>query len=136
MKSLVSRIGALEFAKRFWVRGGNLYISPISLRLALLTRSPFGLVAFGQHGVKPFSTLARLGGAGYRVAGSCDRKLSRHWERIRVMFGKPLYTTRAYSAFRVLAWKGLSPQSLPQRSYYFFLTYKAGTKSHSRRLNV
>lgn len=47
MKSLVSRIGALEFAKRFWVRGGNIYISPISLRLALLTRSPFGLVAFG-----------------------------------------------------------------------------------------
>lgn len=87
MKSLVSRIGALEFV----ILGPRRkYISPISLRLALLTRSPFCLVAFGlKYGVKRFSTLARLGGAGYRVAGSCDRKLSRHWERIRVMFGKP-----------------------------------------------
>lgn len=80
----LSRIGALEFAKRFWVRGGNIYIEPIYLRLALLTRSPFGLVAFGlKYGVKRFSTLARLGGAGYRVAGSCGRKLSRRRERIR-----------------------------------------------------
>ncbi|KAI3673282.1 hypothetical protein L6452_39399 [Arctium lappa] len=32
------------------------------------------LIAFGlKYGVKRFYTLARLGGAGYRVAGSCDR---------------------------------------------------------------
>ncbi|KAI3702134.1 hypothetical protein L6452_27860 [Arctium lappa] len=37
-------------------------------------RTGLSRIAFGlKYGVKRFSTLARLGGAGYRVAGSCDR---------------------------------------------------------------
>ena len=41
MKSLISKTGSLEFAKRFRVARGTKDFSPVSLRPALLTRLPF-----------------------------------------------------------------------------------------------
>ena len=47
-KSLTSKRGCLEFAKRFMVHGGHKDFSPVSLRAAMLTHHPWGLCAFNQ----------------------------------------------------------------------------------------
>lgn len=41
-----------------------------------------------KYNVRRFSTLARIGGAGYRTLGSLASRPSRRWERLRVMSEK------------------------------------------------
>ena len=82
-KSVVSDSGCLEFAKRFRVKGGRVDISPYSHKLARMAYSPFGLAALNEKSSgRRFSTIAIIGGAGYKVTGSIPR-LNR--ERIRFM---------------------------------------------------
>lgn len=42
-KSLISNTGVFEFAKRFFVRGGTLDLSPVSVRALRMSRWTLGL---------------------------------------------------------------------------------------------
>jgi len=73
-KSLISDTGAAEFAKRLRVRGLTKDISPVSVRALLNFYNPFGLLALGlRYKCKRLSTLARIGGCGYKQLAKFDR---------------------------------------------------------------
>ena len=86
-KSLISTTGAAEFAKRFRVRGLSVDLSPISIRSLCNFYHPYGLMAIGsKYGHKArFSTLARVGGAGYKVLSRLDSRRSIRFERLYAM---------------------------------------------------
>lgn len=75
-------IGALEFAKQFWVQGTNL--SPISAKALLAAHSLVGLCQFAdKYSISRTATLFCLAGAGYRVRARLQSKhLSRRWLRV------------------------------------------------------
>lgn len=103
-KSLVSKSGSAEFAKRFRIRNLTKDISPVSVR-SLLNYFHF----CGQQAMrisisfKRFSTFARCGGVGYRTLATLNnprslklRRLKGIWDRYRLPFewwlgrGRPL----------------------------------------------
>ncbi|XP_042517490.1 uncharacterized mitochondrial protein AtMg01410 [Macadamia integrifolia] len=66
LKSLISDVGAFEFAKRFRVREGRKDISPISFRTLCGAGHPFGLMAIQEkYPCRRFSSLLRIGGLVY-----------------------------------------------------------------------
>nr|WOR07594.1 CeaMV1-RdRp [Duamitovirus sp.] len=86
-KSLVSKIGGFEFAKRFYVRGQNL--SPVSVRSLLMSRTTRGLLVLADKYAINFATLARLGGHGYRALGRLYHKRSKKLERLWLGLQRP-----------------------------------------------
>lgn len=67
-KSLVSKEGALEFAKRFMVKGVRKDLSPISMRALLTVRSTLGMCQLCDlYKITNPNVLFRLAGAGFRV---------------------------------------------------------------------
>ncbi|XLR04428.1 hypothetical protein S83_070626 [Arachis hypogaea] len=48
-QSIISDNGAIEFAKKFWVKEMQVDLSPISLRSLLCSRSTIGLCQIGVH---------------------------------------------------------------------------------------
>lgn len=110
-KSIKSSTGCLEFAKRFLVKCGRVDLSPVSLRSSLLGFcTSFGLCSIYQkYSLKRFTTLLRIGGAGYRTVGSAQHRLSRKWDRIKIISSKP----SSSSNFRVLVMQGLSLRTIP-----------------------
>ena len=88
-KSLISHTGSAEFAKRFRVKGLSKDLSPISIRCLLNSHHPFGLMAIqDKYPCKRFSTLARVGGAGYRQLARLDHYRNSHFERVMAMYTK------------------------------------------------
>lgn len=82
-KSLISKTGAGEFAKRFRVRGMSVDLSPVSIKALKNFYNPYGLIAIdGMYSVKRFSTLCRVGGMGYKELSSLNQKRSRRFERV------------------------------------------------------
>jgi hypothetical protein len=65
-KSLVSRTGAMEFAKRFISDYGTMDLSPVSFRMLNLTSGPTAAYIFQALKVS-LRTSYRLRGASYRV---------------------------------------------------------------------
>ncbi|ROV86622.1 hypothetical protein VSDG_10208 [Cytospora chrysosperma] len=72
-KSLISDCGAAEFGKRFRYDMLKEDLSPISIRSLLNSYHPFGLVAIAdKYNIKRFSTLARIGGAGFKTTHTSE----------------------------------------------------------------
>lgn len=89
-KSLISRNGTLEFAKRYWTKSMQVDLSPISLRALWTARSSVGLCAVAEkYNVTSTSVLLRLAGAGYRVRARLHSTSSRRWCRLKAVAGKP-----------------------------------------------
>lgn len=89
-KSLISKSGAFEFAKRFFVKRGKVDLSPVSLQSLLLCRTTLGLATVrNTYNIKNLNVLLRLGGAGYRVLAKPHHLLSGRWKRLAVYLGKP-----------------------------------------------
>nr|UJQ92583.1 MAG: putative RNA-dependent RNA polymerase [Mitoviridae sp.] len=83
-KSLISDTGGAEFAKRLRIRNMTKDISPVSARAFLSFFNPYGLLAIGlKYNCQRFSTLARIGGAGYKQLAKIDtvrnKRISRLW---------------------------------------------------------
>lgn len=90
-KSLISHSGSAEFAKRFRVRGLAVDLSPISVRALLNSHHPYGLMAIGQkYPIKRFSTLCRIGGAGFRVLARLDHYRNSHFGRVMAIYTSTL----------------------------------------------
>lgn len=85
-KSLISRNGTFEFAKRYWKGGVNL--SPISMRSLMSCR--IGLTTIAHKYDVGIRVLQRLGGAGYRTLSRLQTTQSRRWERLKAAAAKPL----------------------------------------------
>lgn len=89
-KSLISKSGAFEFAKRFFIKEGRVDVSPISMRALLMCRTTHGLATVHRTYNVSFPTLLRLGGAGYRVLAKANSPLlSGRWQRLRLFLSKP-----------------------------------------------
>lgn len=70
-KSLISKTGCAEFAKRFLVRDITVDLSPVTLKALLAVHLPLGRFCIAHHwNVVRYSTYRRIGGAGYK---SCSR---------------------------------------------------------------
>ncbi|KAL6519618.1 hypothetical protein OROMI_032866 [Orobanche minor] len=91
-KSLISKEGALEFAKRSWVKGISKDLSPVSAQALMTVRSTVGLCQLAdKYQICNPGTLFRLAGAGYRVrARLLSDSRPRKWERLWVASTKPL----------------------------------------------
>lgn len=70
-------------------------LSPVSIKNFRNYHHPCGLMAVHmKYPIKRFSTLARIGGAGYRTLAKIDHSRSAHFERVFAMWNKrslPLY---------------------------------------------
>ena len=89
-KSLISSTGAVEFAKR--VKGLSRDLSPRETRNLLNSHHPFGLMAVHiTYPLKRLTTLARVGGAGFRQLARFDHRRNRHFERVVAMWNKGRY---------------------------------------------
>ncbi|KAI5639242.1 hypothetical protein M9H77_00567 [Catharanthus roseus] len=78
-KSLISSTGCAEFAKRFRVRGLTRDLSSVSFRSLLNSHHPFGLMAVHhKHPGCRVTTLARVGGAGYKALARFYQSRSYH----------------------------------------------------------
>lgn len=95
-KSLVSHKGVLEFAKKFWVKGVQKDLSPVSMRALLTVRSTLGMCQLCDlYKITNPNVLFRLAGAGYRVRSRLySTHRSRRWERLWVASTKPPGTSR------------------------------------------
>lgn len=90
-KSLISDTGCAEFAKRLRVRDLRKDISPISIRALLTFYNPFGLLALGlRYNCRRFSTLARIGGSGYKQLARIDHQKNKRTSRLSAMQTKAL----------------------------------------------
>lgn len=79
---VVSKTGALEFAKQFWVKQVQVNLSPLSA-LSCDHRIPL------KYNMSQ-SVLYRFAGVGYRTMSRGDsNQLSRRFKRIRAMASKP-----------------------------------------------
>ena len=74
-KSLVSRNGVLEFAKRFIVRGKDVSPVPVKELVAALLSFESSTTFILKYGLRPAS-LASLAGWGYRVRGRLSGEFS------------------------------------------------------------
>lgn len=62
-------------------------LSPVSVRNLLNSYHPFGLMSIqDKYPCKRFSTLARVGGAGFRLLGRIDHHRNLHFERVYVVY--------------------------------------------------
>lgn len=87
-KSLISHSGSAAFAKRFRVRDLSVDFSPISL---LNCHHPYGLMAIYQrYPTRRFTTLCRVGGAGFRTLARLDHHRNVHFGRVWAMYTKAL----------------------------------------------
>lgn len=60
-KTLVSDRGAAEFAKRFFIKGLTVDLSPVSLACCLNSHHPYGLLGLHMtYPIRRFSTLLRI----------------------------------------------------------------------------
>ena len=90
-KSLISDTGAAEFAKRLRVRDLTKDMSPVSARAFLNFFNPYGLLALGlKYKCQRFSTLARIGGSGYKQLAQIDHKRNKRTSRLWSMQTKAL----------------------------------------------
>lgn len=83
-KSLVSHLGALEFAKKYMVNGTNL--SPVPFKEVSVALKMFNGMSelVRKHELK-LTTVARLYGHGYRVLGKMSTKLNALPKRLRTV---------------------------------------------------
>ena len=89
-KSLVSSVGALEFAKRFFVRGVTKDWSPVSCRMLRSLVSSISLVSVMRAIMSTDLPLSyRLREAGYRVYTRRTAPPRRHWHRHFLVFHSP-----------------------------------------------
>lgn len=85
---MVSKTGALEFAKQFWVKQVQVNLSPVSARAVLAAIIGYHTLALKYNMSQ--SVLYRFAGAGYRTMSRSDsNQLSRRFKRIRAMASKP-----------------------------------------------
>lgn len=90
-KSLISDTGCAEFAKRLRIHNLAKDVSPLSVRAFLNFYHPFGLISLGlKYHNKRFSTLARIGGAGYKQLAKIDRQKNARFSRLWSMHLKAL----------------------------------------------
>lgn len=88
-KSLISSTGAAEFAKQFLVKDMRVNLSPVSMKALCGFHHPYGLLAIHEKSkISRFSTLMRIGGAGYKTRSVAKSPKSIKWKRFRVLFGK------------------------------------------------
>lgn len=88
-KSLISDNGSLEFAKRFYTRGVSKDFSPVSLTCLMNYYHPYGLMAIHMtYPVKRFTTLARIGGFGYRTISHLPHRKPAKLGKLLSMFLK------------------------------------------------
>lgn len=108
-KSLISHSGVAEFAKRLRVRGVSKDISPVSPKAILKFFNPFGLITIMfKYNCKRVSTLARIGGAGYKQLGKIDHEQSLRVKRLMVLHTKALFTGQF-----ILLWLGRGQRISP-----------------------
>lgn len=87
-KSIVSKTGCIQFAKKFRVKAMQVDLSPVSLRSLLCVKSTIGICQIGLKYNCTMSVLQRLGGAGYRVLSRLMSTQSKRWERIKAVHRK------------------------------------------------
>nr|QLA48200.1 RNA-dependent RNA polymerase [Medinilla magnifica] len=88
-KSLISESGALEFAKRFWVKGIQVDLSPISVKALMVSRTCIGIAQLAyRYNIGKLSVIQRLYGAGYRVRARLMTTQSYTWERLKAVVSK------------------------------------------------
>ena len=88
-KSLSSKTGGAEFAKRFRCHHTRKDLSPISMRNMTNTHHPHGLYAvLNLYKVKRFSTFCRLAGAGYWTLSRLNKTLSPKYQRLKAIWDK------------------------------------------------
>lgn len=112
-KSLISRNGTLEFAKKYWTHQLQVDLSPISMRALTMCRSTLGLCQLSRkYSITNMAVLQRLAGAGYRdrVRSRLMSTQSRRWERLKAAACKPW----AAATFRMVDWTRFSCQSLSE----------------------
>jgi hypothetical protein len=91
-KSLISTSGAAEFAKRLRIRALSKDISPISARALCDFFTPFGLLTIGlKYHCQRVTTLARVGGKGYRSLADPKRLRLLRVMQLRYLLGKGHY---------------------------------------------
>lgn len=106
--TLVSDIGALEFAKRFRVRNGTVDLSPLSVStIRAMYHSvavcPVLLRVKEITGREPrLSTTFRLRGGGYRVCSATSCPKARRWRRHYLVMHAP----RSVWPLPILLWLG------------------------------
>lgn len=90
-KSIISSIGVLEFAKKYWIHGIQKDLSPISMKALLTIRSFLGLTQLCDlFKIRNPNILFRLAGAGFRVRSRLySSRRSSRWERLWVVASKP-----------------------------------------------
>lgn len=77
-------------------------LSPISIKNLMNAFHPYGLMSVHMtYPVKRFSTLARVGGIGYRSLAKLDHSRNLHFERIYAMW------TKHSLPFEILLGRGL-----------------------------
>lgn len=96
-KSLISSNGRLEFAKKYWTRGIQKDLSPISMRALLTVRSTLGMYQLADlYKITNPNILFRLAGAGFRVRSRLySTNRAPRWERLWVASTKPPGTSRS-----------------------------------------
>ena len=89
-KSLVSSVSALEFAKRFFVRGVTKNLSPVSCRMLRSLVSSISLVSVMRAIMSTDLPLSYcLWEAGYRVTTRRTAPPGKHWHRHFLVFHSP-----------------------------------------------
>ena len=91
-KSLVSSNGSFEFAKQFWVKRGQVNLSPVSAPAVLAARSFIGLTQLGLKYKVSKNVILRLNGVGFRTRSrlSSWTLLSRKTKRLLTIVDKSL----------------------------------------------
>lgn len=91
-KDLVSDTGAGEFAKKYRTRDLSTDLSPVSVRALMNFYHPYGLMALNlKYNIQRFSTLCRIGGAGFKVLSRLDHTRSVRYARMWSMYTKHLF---------------------------------------------
>jgi hypothetical protein len=100
-KSLVSRKGALEFAKRFFLPGGD--ASPVPFKEIFAARGSISsLLQFGEKYYLKIAGLMTIMGWGYRAKSSVTRSFGKLSVRVRnllLMCNAPIVAVNPLSSF-------------------------------------
>ncbi|XP_074562643.1 putative mitochondrial protein AtMg01110 [Curcuma longa] len=110
-KSIDSPIGALEFAKQFWMYRVQVNLTPVSAPAVLASNTFLGLVQLADKYSLTKFTLIRLAGAGFRVRSRIlSSSITRRWRRLLVIADKSL----SYQRLPLDLWFG---RGLPLNPY-------------------
>lgn len=102
-KSIISRNGTVEFAKRYWTKSMQVDLSPVSMKAIFGSNSLLGICRLvGSYGIDKLYKLFRLAGAGFRVRARMHSTSTRRWVRMRAIAGKPFRS----SDFPLELWLG------------------------------